>query len=443
MARKSWQLDRRTFLRGTGLSLALPLLDGMSASAAESPTPRRACFVFFPNGVSLPPANHAAHQDWHWFPRGEGRDHVFSKSLEPLTPFRDDLSVLQGLSHPLGRSIVGHNTADIYLTGADISKVYNNSISIDQVIARETSRHTRFPSMVLSSDSGIGYTARTATLSFNKSGLPIPAESSPRRVFNRLFGEVQGVSQQDRRNQLRNTGSMLDYLLEDSRRLSRRLGKLDASKLDEYLTSVREVEQQVDRTESWLDVAKPEVDPASVNLMAGTDDPGEFIRAMYNLMFLAFQTDSTRVATYQIAREDSRGVGDKFPQTLGLGSHHGLSHGARKPDGYEKWGRYDQFLAQQLAHFLGRLKNCSEGEHTLLDRTMIMHGCGTSTTHRARNYPIIAAGGRACGLKHGALRRFTEETPFSNVHLTIARNMGLSLNKFADSTGVLTELSEG
>ncbi|QDU92572.1 DUF1552 domain-containing protein [Lignipirellula cremea] len=441
MARKTWQIDRRTFLRGAGLSLALPWLEGMSAAAAPAELPRRACFVFFPNGVSLPPENHPAHQDWHWFPRGEGRDYTFTQSLQPLSPYRNELSILQGLSHPRGRSIVGHNTADIFLTGADISKAYANSISIDQVLARQTSVHTRFPSLVLSSDSGIGYTARTATLSFNKSGLPIPAESQPRRVFERLFGKTEGSTKAQQRTDLQNTGSMLDFLLEDSRQLSRRLGKLDQKKLDEYLASVREVEQQVDRTEAWLDVAKPHVDPTAVNLKAGTDDPAEFIRTMYDLMFLAFQTDSTRVATYQIAREDSQGVGDKFPQSINLNSHHGLSHGARKADGYADWGRYDQFLAQQLAHFLERLQGCPEGGDTLLDRTMILYGCGTSTTHQARNYPIVVAGGRQCGLKHGALHRFTEATPFANTHLTIAQAMGLGIEQFADSTAPLSQLT--
>ncbi len=441
MTRKSWHLDRRTLLQGAGISLALPLMEAMGGTYASAATPVRSCFLFFPNGVSLPPESHDAHQDWYWFPQGDGRDYTFTRSLAPLSPHRNEISILQGLSHPLSRKIVSHNTADVFLTGADISRTYNNSISVDQVIARETGKQTRLPSLVLSSDNGIGYTARTGTLSFNKSGQPIPADAEPRRIFNRLFGTPAGESLPDQRSRLKNKGSMLDYLLEDTAKLARKLGNYDKRKLEEYLTSIREVEKQVERTEAWLEVAKPDVDPKNVNLMAGTDDPAEFIRTIYDLMVLAFQTDSTRVATYQIAREDSQGVGDKFPQAIGLGSHHGLSHGTRKADGFVKWGRYDEFLSQQFAYFLDRLKSVSEGDATLLDRTMILYGCGTSTTHNANNYPIVLAGGSRCGFKHGALHRFTDETPFANTHLTIAQKMGLKIDQFADSTGTLTSLT--
>ncbi len=441
MKRKTWHLDRRTLLKGAGISLALPLMEAMAKKNDESITPNRSCFLFFPNGVSLPPETHEAHQDWHWFPFGEGRDYLFTKPLAPLVPYRDQISILQGLSHPLSRKIVGHNTADVFLTGADISRTYNNTISVDQLIARETGKYTRIPSLVLSSDNGIGYTARTGTLSFNKSGQPIPADAKPRRIFNRLFGTPEGESLPDQRSRLKNKGSMLDYLLEDTAKLARKLGNYDRRKLDEYLTSIREVEQQVDRTEAWLEVAKPNVDPKHINLMAGTDDPAEFIRTIYDLMVLAFQTDSTRVATYQLAREDSQGVGDKFPQALGLGSHHGLSHGTRKENGFVRWGQYDEFLSQQFSYFLSKLQSVSEGDATLLDRTMILYGCGTSTTHNANNYPIILAGGGQCGINHGALHRYTDETPFANTHFTIARKMGLRINNFADSTGILTELT--
>ncbi len=418
----------------------------MSASAKEEvqqndKRPRRACFVFFPNGVSLPSEKHEAHKDWHWFPHETGSEFSFTKSLQPLEPFRKDVSILQGLSHPLSRKIVGHNTADVFLTGADISKDYENSISVDQLIARETGKHTRFPSLVLSSNGGIGYTARTGTLSFNKSGLPIPAESQPRRIFDRLFGRLEGVAKDQQRKELHNTGSLLDYLLQDSRRLQGKLGKRDQQKLDEYLTSVREVELQVQRTDAWLDIEKPSVDGSVLALDAEKSNPEEYIRTIYDLMFLAFQTDATRVATYQIAREDGRGIGDKFPQALGLSGHHGLSHSGGKPGGFEKWGRYDQFLAAQLAYFLEKLKSCQEGDGTLLDRTMITYGCGTSTTHNARNYPIIVAGGNACGLKHGGHHQFGEETPFANTLLTVAQAMKLPAESFADSTGVLSELA--
>lgn len=432
-------INRRTFLRGVGCTLGLPLLDCM---AAPKELPRRSCFIYFPNGVSLPPEEHASHQDWHWFPHGTGKDYTFTKTLAALEPFRADISILQGLSHPLGRRMVGHSVGDIYLTGADIRNGYKNTISIDQVIASDVSAQTRYPSLALSCDAGIGYAARTGTLSFNRSGQPIPAEASPRRIFNRLFGTVEGQTLAQQRAALKNNGSMLDFLLEDSKRLQRQLGRGDQQKLDEYLTSVRDVEKQIARTDAWLEIPKPKIGESEVNLDALPDNPEEYIKTMFDLVFLAFRTDSTRVCTYQISREDGRGTGDAFPVALGLNGHHALSHAARKGDqkGYENWGRYDAFLATQFAHFLKRLKSTSEGDATLLDRSNILYGCSTSTTHNARNYPIIIAGGKANGLKHGALHRFTEDTPFSNVLLRIAQATGGQLDKFADSTGVLAEI---
>lgn len=433
-------MDRRTFLYGAGCTLALPLLDCMAAPPRD--LPRRACFIYFPNGVSLPPEENPAHQDWHWFPHGTGKDYTFTKTLEALAPHRAEISIFQGLSHPAGRQVVGHSVGDIYLTGADITKVYKNKISIDQVIAGDLTGQTRYPSLTLSSDGGIGYTARTGTLSYNQSGQPIPAEASPRRIFNRLFGTIEGQSISQQRAALRNNGSMLDFLLEDSKRLQRQLGHGDQAKLDEYLTSVREVEKQVERTNAWLEIPKPKVDEQDANLDALQDDPAEYIKTIYDLMFLAFRTDSTRVTTYQIAREDGRGISDSFPSVLGLKSHHGLSHSGKKDDakGFEDWARYDAFLAAQFARFLDRLKSVQEGDATLLDRTTILYGCSTSTTHNARNYPIVIAGGKANGLKHGELHRYTESTPFSNALLCIAQATGSNCETFADSTGALSEI---
>lgn len=433
-------MDRRAFLYGAGCTLALPLLDCMAASSQE--LPRRACFIYFPNGVSLPPDGHPHHKDWHWFPHGHGKNYTLTKSLESLSHHRADITILQGLSHPGGHGVVGHSVGDIYLTGADIRKYYQNSISVDQLIARDIAQNTRIPSLVVSSDGGIGYSARTGTLSYNKAGQPIPAEASPRRIFNRLFGTVEGRSVEQQRAALRTNGSMLDYLVDDSKRMQRQLGHADQQKLDEYLTSVRDIELQVKRTDAWLEILKPKVDNEEVNLAALQGDPTEYIKTIYDLMFLAFRTDVTRVATYQIAREDARGVSDLFPQALGIGKgHHSLSHAAKRSgNGYEKWGQYDAFLATQLAGFLDRLKSVQEGDATLLDRTTVMYGCSTSTVHKATNYPIVIAGGKANGLKHGAMHSYTDDTPFSNALLRIAQASGAKCEKFADSTGALAEI---
>ena len=162
---------------------------------------------------------------------------------------------------------------------------------------------------------------------------------------------------------------------------------------------------------------------------------------MYDLMFLAFQTDTTRAASFQISQEDGKGVSDKFPAlALGLGGHHGLSHGTGKDGGYEKWARYDQFLAKQLAYFLDRLKSSEEASGSLLDQTMVLFGSATSTTHKARNYPLVLAGGSNLGLKHGSFHKFTESTPLSNLFVTMLDRLQVPTNSFADSTGEMSEL---
>ena len=444
MTQRSWNLNRRTFLRGTSVSLALPMFDCM-VSASETPTrpPRLAC-VFFANGVSLPPEKHEAHEQWHWFPHGEGNGYEFTDTLRPLESFRNDLSILGGLSHPLGRLLVGHATADIWLTGGDVrGSDYRNTISLDQRIAMIQGQETRFPSIVLSSNGGVGYKTRTATISFNRAGEAIPAESNPRQIFDRLFQEDKSGSLESRHRKLNHEKRMVDLVLDDSKSLQRRLGHTDQRKLAEYLESVHEVERRIERTEAWLDTPRPSVDSNWVNLDVKQDAPEQYIRTMYDLMFLAFQTDTTRVATYQISQEDGKGVSDKFP-AIALGSdfrgHHNLSHGGGKEGGYQQWAQYDQFLARQHAYFLKRLKDTQEGEGNLLDNTVSLYGSATSTTHNARNYPLVLAGGSSLGFKHGAFHKYTEETPLANLFVSVQKRLGVASEQFADSTGELSEV---
>lgn len=442
---KSWHLDRRTFLRGTGVALALPLLDSMSW-AGEAKTaaqlPRRMCCVYFPFGVSLPPAKHE-HANWNWFPKGEGKDFEFTSTLESLQPLRDDVTVLGGLSHPHGRKMGGHDTGDIFLTGASFKGSYfGNAISLDQFAALKMGRQTRFPSLTLSSDGGVGEPTRSTTLSFSRSGRPVPALAKPQQIFARLFGEEEGQSIKAQRRLLENTDSMLDLVLEHSKSMKRRLGKQDQRKLDEYLSSVRSVEQRVQRSQQWLDVPKPDVDPGSVKLEATPEGPLDYIRAMYDLIFLAFQTDTTRLATYMIGQvAGATTIANAFPACIGLsGNWHGLAHGAGKKGGYEKLGRFDQFLAQQLAYFLTRLKETPEADGTLLDRTLVFYGSSNSRTHNNRNYPLVLAGGGKLGLRHGKFLTFDESTPLSNVFVTMLRGLDLPVDSFADSTGEVSEL---
>ena len=279
------------------------------------------------------PSENAPDRNWGWFPTGSGADYQLTDVLSSMEPLRNDVTIIGGISHPNGWSMGGHDTGDVFLTGAKYkSGSYLNSISLDQRVAAAIGNETRFGSLTLSSDGGVGEPTRACTLSYSREGRPIPAISSPRQIFERLFGDEKGKDAAVKQRRLSNTSSMLDQILEHSKSLNRRLGKQDQKKLDEYLASVRAVEQGVERAQSWLDIPKPKVDEASLNLDANQDAPKEYIKAIYDLMFLAFQTDSTRVSTYMIGQvAGATTIANAFPACLGLqGNWHGLAHGAGK-----------------------------------------------------------------------------------------------------------------
>ncbi len=443
MSQKSWHLDRRTFLKGTGVALALPLFESMlHADPVAAELPRRMCCVFFPFGVAMPDDNSEARR-WGWFPRGEGRDYQLTNPLKPLEPLRENFTVLGGLSHPHGRSLGGHDTGDTFLTGSRLSgSQFTNTISLDQYAAGFLGQHTRFDSLTMSSDGGVGEPTRSTTLSFSQDGRPVPALASPQQIFDRLFGKVEGSEAKAHRQQLENSVSMLDRILLHARSLKTRLGTADQRKLDDYLASVREVEKRVAQSQRWLDIPSPDVDPASVNLAADTNAPKEYLKAMYDLMFLAFQTDSTRLSTYMIGQvAGATTIANAFPAAIGLsGNWHGLAHGANKQGGEEKLGRFDQFLTEQFAYFVQRLADTPEGGSTLLDQTMIFYGSSNSKTHQNHNYPLILAGGRGLGLQHGQYLRYDEKTPLSNLFVTMLDRLGVPVESFADSSGEMSEL---
>ena len=443
MSQKSWHLDRRTFLRGSGVALALPLLESMSWAGKPAETrPRRLCCTFFANGAALPKEGHPDRKDWHWFPLGEGRDYRLTKSLDPLEGFRDDMTIIGGLSHPTSRDIVGHSTADVWLTGGDLrGGRYQNRISLDQHVAAAIGEATRIQSLVLSSNGGVGTKTRTSTISYDRRGEPIAAESMPRQIFERLFAPVSQNSIAQQRKALTSERRLMDIVLEDARSLRNRLSTRDQRKLDEYTESVHEMERRIDRAEAWLGRPRPNVDPKSLNLEATQEMPQEYLRTIFDLIVLSFRTDTTRVATFQTSQEDGRGISDGFPQiALGLGGHHGLSHGGGKGDGMQKWGQYDRFLTEQFAYFLARLKSIEEGDGNLLDHSLCLYGSATSSLHLAKNYPTILAGGRRLGLKHGSDIQYAEEMPMSNLLTTMLQPLGLREVVFADITGHFSEL---
>lgn len=418
-----------------------------SASQSSATEPRRIAAVYFPFGVSLPPAD-SNKPEWNWFPSGSGKDFKFSQSLSPLEDLREHVTILGGLSHPEVRKIGGHDSGDTFLTGCDLlSRNLRNTQSMDQVAADHLAPQTRFSSLVMSTDGGVGEPTRSSTLSYNKFGRPIPALNQPRQIFERFFGAGDATTDKARRR-LRSAGSMLDFLLDDAKSTRRNLGKNDQQKLDEYLDSVRQVEKQVDRSQAWIDIPRPQLtdqDREMLRLESDSQVPDDYIGTMYDLMLLAFQTDSTRVATYQIASMgDATTLGGKFPQLLGMGSHlHTLAHGWNRPDGIEPLGKWDQFLARKFAGFLSKLKNTPsspDGSVSLLDQTTILYGSSNSTTHNNNNYPLVLAGGAALGFKHGNYAHFSSDTPLASVHLTMLQQAGIPVSSFADSSAPLPQL---
>jgi hypothetical protein len=285
----------------------------------------------------------------------------------------------------------------------------------------------------------VGPRTRTTTLSYTDKGQPIPALSDPKQIFERLFGQ-DGASKKDR-NRLQNSESILDLVLDQSKSLRRKLGAADERKLSEFETSVREVEQRVERSRSWLDVPLPNVDRDFIALDATVDAPKEYLKAIYDLQFLAFQTDLTRISTYQIGSYGPSRA-RTFPGVLGLKSDwHGLAHAAGKKGGPEKIGRFDQFLAENLARFLTRLKETREGDGSLLDRTLVLYGSSNSRTHQNRNYPLLLAGGRDLGLQHNQFLHFDAKTPMSNLFVTMLQALGIETDSFVDSSGPLDGLT--
>jgi hypothetical protein len=445
--KKSWHLDRRTALKGAGVTLALPWMEGMTAGlsaaqkAAAADLPKRLCCVMFPYGVAVP-GDKDPSREWGWFPTGKGKDYQLTNVLEPLAPLMEDVSIFRGLSHPRCRSMNGHDTGDTFLTGNNLAQgTYRNTVSLDQLVAGHLGEQTRLASLTVSTDGGIGPRTRSTTLSYTAKGQPIPALADPKLIFQRLFGE-DNASKRDRAR-LENSGSILDLVLEQSKTLKHSLGKGDQEKLDEYETSVRQVEQRVERARDWLDVPLPEVDASALALESDPESPKEYIAAIYDLLFLAYQTDLTRVSAFQLGSYGPTRA-RTFPGCLGLEANwHSLAHKAGKKGGPEAIGKFDQFLAQNLARFLTRMKETPEGEggSSLLDRTLVLYGSSNSKTHQNVNYPLLLAGGKDFGLKHNHFLHYGADTPMSNLFVSMLHSLGIEQESFVDSTGPLAEIS--
>ncbi len=458
-------LDRRRFLRGSALALALPWFESLAGAAGRvgrRARPKRFACIYFPDGVPMPLAADPAYQDWAWFPHGGGTDFQFTKCLEPLAPLRKDLTILSGLSHPSARAIHGHSNADQFLTGAATGPrgTYKNSISLDQEFAAHVGSETRYASLVMSTDGGTGTPRGAQTLSFDRNGRAIPAAHRPKKIFDSLFV----TSDRDAARRLALDQSALDDLLSDAKALRQKLSGNDQRALDEYLDSVRETEQKIEKAKRWVNIPLPQVDGGHLELEVTPEESRAYLQAMYGLIHLAFQTDSTRVATYQIGRENGIGLSDHLSRAVGFPLAHQLTHETKKPDGWKNFGTYCRFLSEELGRFISKLKATPEasGDGNLLDNTLVLFGSASSAFHLSRNYPLILLGAGNMGFEHGRYLNYaganayaggwdggtepwqrefaTEEIPLANLFVKLLQRLGVPAESFADSTAALADV---
>ncbi len=436
---------RRRFLKGAGLSLALPLLPSLmrtSVLAASSPTPSpiRTAFIYFPNGV------------WEkaWVPEATGTDYQLSPSLEPLASVRDDVLVLSGLDKKNSHGGDGHyaKTAN-FLTGMPVTKttgkdVSSGGISIDQLIAQKFRGQTPLPSLELGTepvisgiDSNVGYTRLYGSnISWQSANRPVAKEINPRLVYERMYGSRAGVvdsSSESYRN-------LLDYVLEDARSLRNKLGRDDQFKMDEYLDSVRGVEQRVEfATKHSVDREQARLNDQDW-LLTQPGTPSEFrehITTMLDLMVLAFRSDSTRVCSLMFANDVS---GRNFSFLEGVhGSHHELSHHENNDAKIAQYQRINRWHVEQFARFLEKLKAIPEGNGTLLDNSMIVFGSSMSdgNRHDPDNLPILVGGRGGGHLMTGQHVAVEGMVPLCNLYLTMLQKLQFNEDSFGDSTGIL------
>ena len=437
-------LPRRTFLRGMGAAIALPLLDAMVpsmtawAKTAAKPV-RRLGFVYVPMGSDIT----------RWTPPGgNGALGELSPSLSPLAALKDRINVVTNLE--LKNAYPGtHATSNASFLSAAKAKWtestdYYLGTTVDQIAAQQIGQDTQLPSLELAMDlldmvgqCDNGYACvYQNNLSWSSPTTPLPAEAHPRIVFERLFGEGGTVA--ERRAGLGRRASLLDWVRDDITRLEGKLGPGDRVKVGEYLDSVREVERRIQRAEAQTEEgALPDVD-RPVGVPAAYADHA---RLMFDLQVLALQSDVTRVVTFQLARESSNRT---YPEIGVPDPHHPTSHHGNDPEKVAKLAKINQFHVSLFAYFLEQLASVPEGDGTLLDNSVYLYGSGMGNPniHDHVNLPIIVAGGGAGRIRGGRHIRHDEPTPMANLHLSLLDSVGVRLDSFADSTGRIDTLAE-
>jgi uncharacterized protein DUF1552 len=447
-----FELNRRRFLKGLGACMALPafesflsgrLLAATTPQAAVTSTgaPLRTAFLYFPNGVNL-------HK---WRPDGTGSDYILNQTMEPLATLRDDFQIISGFEHkngwagPDGAGDHARANATI-LTGMRPKKTAGADIrlgiSVDQLAAQHIGQATRFPSLELSCDgvrkSGVcdsGYScAYQFNLSWRSETTPVAPESNPRLVFERLFGTGKGTAERQRNFELRQARqkSILDFVLDDAQSLQRQLGKNDQQKLDEYLNGVREIERRIERAEQFGKLPDPGMDtPSGI-----PSNYQEHIRLMFDMLLLAFQTDSTRVATFLLAHDGS----NRSFKDIGVSDgHHYLSHHQNDQEKLEKIAKIDRFYVEQFAYFIERMRNAKDIDgKALLDNSAVIYCSGLSDANRHlhNDLPVVVAGRAGGALIPGRHVKLENAVPMTNFYVKLLNILGAKVDRFGDSTGV-------
>jgi hypothetical protein len=439
-------LPRRTFLRGMGATLALPLLDAMvpaltaMARTAASPVTRMGC-IYVPNGVNVA----------QWAPSGVGTAFEFSPTLMPLAPFREQLTILSGLDSDPGESW-GRGNGDharaqpAWLTATHPKKaeaVVRGGTSIDQIVAQAAGNQTQLKSLELGlertdlSGAGVGgYGAIYGqTISWRTPESPLPMDNNPRTVFERMFGE--GTTAAERLARMRRRRSILDTIPGELASLQKSLGPSDRNRVNEYVYSIRDVERRIQMAEekgSKLEVLMP-------NRPSGAPETfEEHSKLMFDLQVLAYQADITRVTTFLFGQEFSL---QTWPEIGVPDAWHGLSHHQLDPEKLAKVAKIDTYHIQMLAYFFEKLQATPDGDGNLLDHTITLYGAGFSdgNTHAHVDLPLLVAGGASGRLKGGRHVRYPKGTPMANLLVSMVNIMGVPLEQIGDSTGPLSDFA--
>jgi len=423
-------IRRRTFLRGSGVTLALPLLECMrpaSARAVEAVSPRR--MLLISNNLGVLPQ--------HFFPKDKGPDYALSPYLQELMAFRNDFTVFSGLSHPA--VVGGHSTENCFLTAArdPTRSGFRNTISLDQFAVEMQGHKNRFPSLNL----GVNIDKANRSLSWTRDGVLLPAEDSPAALFRRMFLQGDEKDIAHRLTQLRERGSVLDVLRDDIKSFQRGLGSSDRSRLEQYLTAVRELEERLADAGEWERKSRPTtkaIPPQDI------PDPAKFfpkIRLMLDMARLAFESDSTRIITLMVDGFATPVFEIDEQQRTGDG-YHNLSHHGQSQAKLVELEKVDLQQMRQVRELLAALAATptTDGQR-LLDRTMVLFGSnlGDANVHNCTNLPILLAGG---GLRHGQHLAFdsVQNKPLCNLFVTMLQQFGVETDRFASSTGNLSEL---